>query len=198
MPADAVVAALRHAWETLAARNIPMAVMGGLAVTVWKHGRMTQDVDLLLEIDERQLDETIRVLFDAGFRSKGPQPLIQIGEIEFLQLEYEPPETYLDIQVDFLLAKTPYQKLALSRRRHVPPTELGVEVDVMACEDLIVHKLLAMRIQDRVDAFTLLQLNREELDMEYLLTWIGKLDLQPQFKEVWNDAFPGESPPEIE
>src|SRR5438046_5804634 len=46
--ASEVVRALRHAWESLQEIGVPAAVMGGLAVSTWKHLRATQDVDLLV------------------------------------------------------------------------------------------------------------------------------------------------------
>jgi hypothetical protein len=39
--------ALKHVWVALQPLNLPMAVMGGIAVAAWKHVRATQDVDLL-------------------------------------------------------------------------------------------------------------------------------------------------------
>jgi hypothetical protein len=42
---------------------------------------------------------------------------------------------------------------------------LDIELDVLTCEDLIVHKLLAGRLVDRADAATLLRVNRADLDI---------------------------------
>ncbi len=108
---------------------------------------------------------------------------------------HEPPETFVDVQVDLLLAKTAYQKHVLSRRVSVPAAILGMDVDVLSCEDLIIFKLLAGRIIDRADAAALLRANRSSIDTDDLLKWIDNHDLSADFAEIWDEAFPGESPP---
>ena len=42
MPADAVLRALRHVWLTLEPLDLPMAVMGGIALATWKIVRATR------------------------------------------------------------------------------------------------------------------------------------------------------------
>ena len=66
-------------------------------------------------------------------------------------------------------------------------------VDMLACEDLILHKLLAGRIIDLADAAALLRANRETLDLGYLRSWAARLDLTGHLAEVWQEAFPGEA-----
>ena len=39
MLADEVLLALKHVWVTLESLNLPMAVMGGIALSAWKHPR---------------------------------------------------------------------------------------------------------------------------------------------------------------
>jgi hypothetical protein len=45
--AELVLGTLKHLWDTLAPLKLPIAVMGGLAVSFWKHVRATRDVDVL-------------------------------------------------------------------------------------------------------------------------------------------------------
>ena len=47
MPAEAVVATLRRAWDVLGELHIPSALMGGLALTHWGYIRATQDLSLI-------------------------------------------------------------------------------------------------------------------------------------------------------
>jgi hypothetical protein len=76
------------------------------------------------------------------------------------------------------------------------PSALDLDLYVLACEDLILHKLLAGRLLDRVDAAMLLRANRTELDLEYLLAWTTTLSLRAELAQVWEEAFPGEAMPE--
>ncbi len=112
-----------------------------------------------------------------------------------VQLLYEPPETYLDLQIDLLLADCEYQKEALKHRCLVHLPNLEIAVAVLSCEDLILHKLLAGRIVDRADAAMLLRTNRSAMNLDYLARWSQKLTLTKEIAEIWGEAFPGEPLP---
>ncbi len=101
----------------------------------------------------------------------------------------------LEVQLDLLLATTPFHEEALTRRVALPEAELGFEAFVVSCEDLIVFKLIAGRILDRVDVSELLKANRDTLDVPYLADWVRKLHLRRAFADAWDDAFPGTTPP---
>ncbi len=197
MPSDAVLATLKHVWQTLESLDLPMAVIGGIAVSTWKHVRVTRDVDLLVAIGDTSPDDLVKRLAAVGIRPKRQDPLVKLSDAEFLQLKYEPPETFVDVQIDLLLAHSPYQRQALSRRVPVPSSELGFDVCVLSCEDLILHKLLAGRIIDRADAAALLRANRRSIDSGYLLKWTAALRLSGELAEIWDEAFPGELPPSL-
>ena len=77
----------------------------------------------------------------------------------------------------------------------LPSSALGFDVAVVSCEDLIVLKLFAGRILDRVDVAELLRANRDALELGYLTGWIHQLTLERPFSEAWNDAFPGDALP---
>ena len=179
MPGELVLQTLRHVWQTLKPLNVPMAVIGGLALAAWKHIRATKDIDLLLGIGADELDPVLRQLQAAGMRPKHSPPLTILGRLELVQLLYEPPEALMDLQVDLLLANSEYHREALSRR--IPTTLPGLEAEiaVLACEDLILHKLLAGRLIDRADAVALLRLNRETLDFDYINRWADSSESPP-------------------
>jgi hypothetical protein len=92
-------------------------------------------------------------------------------------------------------AESEYHGKALERRVPLRLPDLDVQVAVLTCEDLILHKLLAGRIIDRADAAALLRANRESLDLPYLLGWASQLNLASQLGEVWKEALPGERLP---
>jgi len=195
MPPEAVLAALRNAWNALLPLHVPIALLGGLAMGAWKRPRFTKDVDLLIAIGEPRSREALHLLTAAGFRCERPQPVIRVAENRFIQLHYDPPGSMLEVQLDLLLATTPFHEQALTRRVALPESELGFEVFVVSCEDLIVLKLIAGRILDRVDVSELLKANRDTLDFPYLAGWVRKLHVQRGYADAWGDAFPGTSPP---
>jgi hypothetical protein len=189
--ASAVTDALNRVWAALEPLNLPMALMGGLAVAVWKHPRNTRDVDILVDARDGNLDELVEAMRRAGMRSKRQPPVLLVGDQRVIQLLYAAPGTFLDIQIDVLLADSAYQKESLRRAK---PAKLDGEreIAVLSCEDLIIHKLLAGRIIDSADAAALLRANRAGLDMAYLKGWLGQLDLLPHLEVIWHETFPSE------
>jgi hypothetical protein len=192
MPAEAIVRALRHVWRTLEPLGIPMAVMGGLALAAWKHVRATKDVDLLLGITEGDDARALRALDAAGVRPKRSPPLVRLGQLDLIQLLYEPPEAFMDVEIDLLLGKSPYFHQALNRAIPTRLPDLDIDIALLMCEDLVLRKLLAGRVIDRFDAVALLRANRPSLDIGYMRQWAGKLGVDAELSEVWSQAFPGE------
>jgi hypothetical protein len=195
MPGKAVLDTLCHAWRALEALKRPMAVMGGISVAVWEQVRATQDVDLLLGASDKDVDLVLQKLAQAKIRPKRQPPVIVIGETRILQCLYEPPDCFIDIQVDLLFADSAFHRTALTRRSPALLPGLDQEIAVVSCEDLILMKLVAGRILDRVDAAALLRANRVGLDLVYLLDWSDKLELRGELATIWPEAFPGETLP---
>ena len=191
MAASAVTDALNRVWAALEPLKLPMALMGGLAVAVWKHPRNTRDVDILVDVRDGNLDELVEAMKRAGMRSKRQPPVLLLGDQRIIQLLYPAPGTFLDIQVDVLLADSAYQKEALTRAK---PVKLDGEreIAVLSCEDVIIHKLLAGRIIDSADVAALLRANRAGLDLAYLNDWVGQLNLLRDLETIWHETFPSE------
>jgi hypothetical protein len=62
----------------------------------------------------------------------------------------------------------------------------------LACEDLVLHKLLSGRLLDLADAAMLRRANRSDLDLSYLLDWTTRLSLDAELSQVWEDALRGQ------
>jgi Uncharacterised nucleotidyltransferase len=189
--ASAVTDALNRVWAALEPSNLPMALMGGLAVAFWKHPRNTRDVDILVDVGDAELDELVEAMKRAGMRPKRQPPVLRVGDQRIVQLLYSAPGAFLDVQIDILLADSAYQKEALTRAE---PAKLDGEheIAVMSCEDLIIHKLLAGRIIDSADVAALLRANRAVLEPAYLKRWLGELNLLSRFETIWHETFPTE------
>ncbi|MEN6452212.1 MAG: nucleotidyl transferase AbiEii/AbiGii toxin family protein [Thermoguttaceae bacterium] len=184
MASELVLKTLRHVWLTLKPLNVPMAVVGGLALATWKHIRATRDIDILLGIPVEKLAPVLERLDAVGIRPKsGPSP-VSLGHLKLVQLLYEPPESFMELQVDLLLADSPYHRVALERSVPTLLPELDIEISVLACEDLILNKLSAGRLIDLADAAALLQANRDNLDTEYLNRWAGELGVAAELAKV--------------
>jgi hypothetical protein len=194
MAGEGVLATLRHAWQALEPLDIPMAVIGGLALSAWNHARYTRDADLLIGIDESKVDDLLAAVIGAGFHPKHLPPILQIDDQKLIQLKFTPPEGILPFQLDLLFAGSEYQKTALARRTPQEIPGLQYPVSVLRPDDLILLKLYAGRIIDRFDAAMLLRENRDTIEFDYLKSWIKRLALESEFAEIWREAFP-DAPP---
>jgi hypothetical protein len=195
MPGEGILITLRHTWQTLEPLNLPMAVIGGVALSAWNHVRYTRDADLLIGVDESRLEELYAAVGKAGFWPRHSPPVIQIDDQKLMQLKFTPPGRPSPFQVDLLFAGSEYQKTALARRATKRIPGLDHPVQVLRPEDLILFKLLAGRVIDRADAAMLLRENRPEIDMVYLGDWIRRLSLIDELAEIWREAFPDEPAP---
>jgi hypothetical protein len=193
---ELVLLTLIHAWQTLQPLGMPMAVAGGLAVGLWKNPRGTRDVDLLIMVDPSKLPELLSAVSAAGMRPRTHSFPLELGGIRVALFDYRIPDTFMDIHVDLLFADDEYHSTAVSRRVPALLPINDLEVDVLAIEDLIIHKLIANRMIDRADVVALLQANRSKIDFDYLKHWIDKLKLNALFAELWQHAFPSEPLPE--
>lgn len=81
MPGEGVVATLRAGWDALDRVEASKAVIGGLALTAWKHARYTRDADVLVAMDDRRFDQ---LLVASDFQREAvqravPWPLAGLG-----------------------------------------------------------------------------------------------------------------------
>jgi hypothetical protein len=196
MAAKAVLAALGHVWATLDTTGCPRALTGGLALSFWRHVRSTRDVDLLIDPEPAGVEAIVEVLRQAGVRTKHQSPVIDLGSVRVIQLLYEPKDAFLDIQIDLLLAESSFHREALARRVSARLSDLDLDLCTLSCEDILILKMNAGRLIDRADAAALLRLNRTDLDVPYLLKWVGQLNLGNEWAEIWREAFPEEPVPE--
>jgi hypothetical protein len=195
MLGDAVMGALTRASAALSQAQVPLALMGGVAVSIWKHARATKDVDLLVGLQTEEVPQLLRQLSISGIHPKRLPPVIEIDDVHIVPLTCQPTETLLDIRIDLLLAESAFQKQALDRAipAELPPPNEAIRV--LTCEDLLLFKLLAGRIIDRADAAYLLRENRKDLDFAHLNRWSRTLAIESNFQEIWKEAFPDEQPP---
>ncbi|HEX7446676.1 MAG TPA: hypothetical protein VF306_03975 [Pirellulales bacterium] len=136
------------------------------------------------------VDQLLSILRASGIRPRRRPEVTQLGKLRLVQCLYEPPGALMDLNVDLLVADCVYQHQALDRR--VPEQLAGIDIFILTCEDLILHKLLAARIIDRADCVALVRLQRDALDWKYLKTWAMHLAVSEELSGTWAEAFPSE------
>jgi hypothetical protein len=195
MPSEGVVATLRAGWDALDRVDAPKAVIGGLALTAWRHARYTRDADVLVAIDEGRFDELLAALTAAGFLPRHSPALRIIDGQAIAQFTFQPAEALLPFQFDVLLVASGFQREAVQRAVPWPLTGPGGDVLVVRPDDLVVIKLQAGRIIDRADAAMVLRENRNEIDFQRLHREIMRQGLVADYRVIWQEAFPSEPVP---
>jgi hypothetical protein len=136
----------------------PYCVIGALAVGAWGRPRATQDIDLLILLEESTQSE-----FTAW-----------LGSAIRLRHRSHP--------VDLIIPGDAHEREALTRR--VSLIIEGQPVWMATPEDLILLKLKACRDHDLVDARSIVHQQAARLDLNYLRNWADRLHLQNELRYV--------------
>ncbi|HEX4591826.1 MAG TPA: nucleotidyl transferase AbiEii/AbiGii toxin family protein, partial [Gemmataceae bacterium] len=163
MPSD-IVQAMLATHAALEQLGIPIALMGGLALSGWDRIRATEDVDFLIGADATNPDTLLRALQDRGYAPKKLPAVTNFDGERVMQLRYQPPGKFFDYLVDLFFAESEYHRTALARRVSFRLPDGKTVVPIVSCEDLIIFKLRADRPVDRGDVIGLLEANRDKLD----------------------------------
>jgi hypothetical protein len=192
--ATELVQALLTTHSVLAKLGVESAIMGGLAVAAWNRRRATDDIDLLIAVDAVDPGRLLQSMQTFGFRPRRLPAVTDFDGERVMQLEYTPPGKFFEYDVDLFFAESPYHRSAFSRRSTFTLPD-GEIVPVLTCEDLILFKLQADRMIDRIDVIELLRLNRPDLDFGYIRMWLTAPPVQQVWSDCWQRAFPGEPDP---
>lgn len=172
---------LKQVTGRLAAAGIPYMVTGSMALNYYAAPRMTRDIDLVVELDERTADR-IATMFEGDFYVDREAVMNAIRARTMFNLIHRT----LIIKVDLVVRKdSTYRREEFSRRRSVSMGDW--DFWIVAPEDLILSKLdwaketrSAMQMGD---ARNLLQAV-EGLDRGYLERWAAQLGVLDLYREV--------------
>lgn len=158
------MSALERALLTIAGelhtKGIPYMVIGGIANLIWGVPRTTMDVDVTVWVEDEQIPNLIEHLMEE-FRLLVQEPVAFVQETRVL-----PIETPEGIRVDITFGQLPYEEQAIRRAR---PVEFGgAPVLICAPEDLIIHKIISERPQDREDVRGIIRHIGSQLDRAYI------------------------------
>lgn len=163
---------LKTTCNALNIAKINYMISGSVASNIYTIPRMTRDIDIVFEIDEKMVADFI-ALFPNHYLNK-----------ETIRTEVHKKGMFNIIdhstgfKIDFILRKdTEYFKLAFNRRRIIQ--EFGTTIYVISIEDLILAKLIwsqSSQSEKQLDDIQNLLLNPEK-DMKYIHHWVMQLQL---------------------
>lgn len=148
--------------------GIRYIVVGGIAVNLYGIPRMTYDIDLLLDMDDRNIESFIQLLKEWGFKPKVPVDIAEFADgakrndwiknknmkaFNLMNPEWAIRE--IDVLID-----TPVDFAKVDRGKKVVMIQ-NVPVPIIGIDDLIMMKEKAGRQQDVADVRSLKELRDE-------------------------------------
>ncbi len=170
----------------LKAMRIPYIVSGGMAVLIWGRPRFTADIDIVIELQRKDIEEfewALKALGRKGFIDKDTiiEALSTQGEFNFI-------DGTTGVKVDFWILKD--SAFDISRiKRKIKKTILGETIWFSSPEDLILIKAdwyresqSSRQIEDIESIFSI---SGDILDRKYITRWAEVLGVSDILKKFW-------------
>jgi hypothetical protein len=180
-PLSEALAALGRALGKLGLR---WYLFGAQAALLYGAARLTADIDVTVQLGDRETLDLVRALEKAGFRLRVRDVGGFVAKTRVLPLLHRSS----GMPVDIVLAGPGIEELFFKRRRRRRIE--GVPVPIASPEDLVVMKVLAGRGKDEDDAVAILAaqprlgLDRIRETLEALEHALDQSDLRPRFEKL--------------
>lgn len=164
--------------------GIPYMVSGSIAANYYSIPRMTRDIDIVIELQQKDVDRFV-VLFQDDFyinKEMIEKEVLRQGIFNLIQNQYM-------VKVDFIVKKSSaYQQAEFSRRKQVLIENCLLWIT--SPEDLVISKLIwakdSRSEMQLKDVKNLIEAT-DSLDLEYIDKWVRELGLEQLYKEVNNE-----------
>jgi len=175
MAQQSAVEILKLVCKGLEERNIEYMVSGSYALGMYVRMRTTRDIDIVINLKEETLNSFLEI-FNKDFHLNSQAILIEVKRKGMFNILSEKT----GYKIDFIIRKNnEYRQVEFERRRRAIMFEF--EAWITSAEDLILSKLIWIQeLQSGIqikDIQSLLSESDEPLDMDYIKTWINKLNL---------------------
>jgi hypothetical protein len=171
--------------DALDKSRVPYMIAGSVAAMLYGEPRMTNDMDVVVELGQDQVDQFLSHFGgDDYYAPSGDAVRSTIARGGAFNIIHVPSASKVDIIVR---RRTDFAEHEFSRRQRLPFTE-QFEASVATPEDVIVSKLL-FYTQGRSDKHLtdiagVLRLSAGRIDLQYVESWVVRLGLQ----DAWHAA----------
>ncbi len=176
---------LKAVTSLLEKNQISYMITGAWSVIYYGRPRASHDIDFVVELNKNEIQKILKAAKDLGSEfviqpEEIKEALIKKSHFNFLHL---PTMLKLDF---WLLTKEPFDQSRFSRRRKTKI--LGQQMTIASPEDTILQKLkwyhLGKIEKHLIDAAFVYQIQKKNLDPEYLSNWADKLKLGKYIKQI--------------
>lgn len=171
--------------------KIPYVITGGFAVSVWGKPRYTADIDIVVEMIEKNIKPLVKKLMAVDKNIYAPEDMIREALIHKSEFNFIHPNT--GIKVDFfVMDNSPYNKLTIERA--VLRDMYGTKAFFVSPEDLILSKLIwskdSYSQKQLEDIKTVLRNTKIKLDFKYLKAWAEKHGTENTLNQLIKENVP--------
>lgn len=170
---------LKEVFLFLDSEKIPYFIIGGVAVGILGDPRFTYDLDIDIFLKKDKLSHFLGHAHKAGFRLDEKQATADVATFGTFRMFKG------DVQVDCIIASTPFEESALKRSTKMDLFDTTVSVP--SPEDLILLKLVPGRPKDLMDAESVVLRHSDTLDKKYIENWVKKICDEAEDFRIWRD-----------
>lgn len=184
---------LQYAVDVLEQRKLPYMLVGSLASGVFGEGRLTNDIDIVVDLPLAKVEDLCRAF---------PSPEYYVNEKAATNAvaahgQFNVIHPTSGNKIDFMIARSDaWGQMQLSRRRKeilIP----GVRGFVAAPEDVILAKMMYYKEGESDkhlrDITSMLRISTAEIDRSYVAEWAARLDVS----EIWQRVLQRIESPDI-
>ncbi len=168
--------------QRLTSANIPYMISGSVAASFYAVPRMTNDVDIVVQLYKKDKEQLLR-LFSSDFYISSDSIDDAFAGVGMFNIIHNASVSKCDM---ILLKDDAFSRSAFSRSLVIEFE--GTPLKVISPEDLIIQKLLWKRETGSelqwIDIQRLIESKKESLDKEYLFQWGRELGLSNALKEI--------------
>lgn len=170
----------RRIFEAMETVGIPYMLTGSFASSYHGTPRATQDIDLVIAPQRRQLSQLSKVLCAPEYymdEAAAFEAYEQEGQFNIVDLA-------TGWKVDLIMRRSrPFSRTEFDRRAVVEFE--GIRVPIATAEDVLLAKLEWAKMGESSrqieDAAGILRIRTADLDLSYLRYWVGELEVEPQW-----------------
>lgn len=166
--------------------GIPYMVSGSVAANFYTTPRMTRDIDIVIELQEKDA-ENFFSLFSRDFYIEMESVKNAIRDKQMFNIIHNEAI----VKIDFIIRKeTEYRKIEFERRHSIILE--GLRVYITSPEDLIISKLYwakdnlsEIQIRDVVNLMNTIP----DIDKEYIANWVQKLGIEKVYRRTSDERY---------